>query len=213
MKVFISGPMKGLPNWNVDAFNEMEAKLKEAGYDVFNPAWLQFTPGWEHEEIIKIDFAALALCDVMIQLPGWENSRGASEENEEAKRLYIPIVSRIEDIEDHSNDPKYEIDDLIEKDKNGELEPGVYYTSDCPVCKSKEHGGMVRKEENGDFKSFTENEECAKKQQSDIDIANIFSNIKFETPLDENGNPIDVPFEEIKEEIVNGIEDNSSSEE
>ena len=188
MKVFISGPMKGLPNWNVDAFNEMEAKLKEAGYDVFNPAWLQFTPGWE-------------------------NSRGASEENEEAKRLYIPIVSRIEDIEDHSNDPKYEIDDLIEKDKNGELEPGVYYTSDCPVCKSKEHGGMVRKEENGDFKSFTENEECAKKQQSDIDIANIFSNIKFETPLDENGNPIDVPFEEIKEEIVNGIEDNSSSEE
>ena len=54
MKVFISGPMKGLPNWNVDAFNEMEAKLKEAGYDVFNPAWLQFTPGWEHEEIIKI---------------------------------------------------------------------------------------------------------------------------------------------------------------
>lgn len=87
LKIFISGPMTGYPNWNKEAFDRAENRLRELGYDVFNPTWMQFTEGWSHEEIMAIDLAALEKCDAVLQLDGWQESIGAQEEFEQAKRL------------------------------------------------------------------------------------------------------------------------------
>lgn len=91
LKIFISGPMKGYPNWNKEAFDRAEKRLRELGYDVFNPSWMQFYEGWSHEEIRAIDLDAIEKCDAIAQLDGWQESIGAQEEFEQAKRLHKKI--------------------------------------------------------------------------------------------------------------------------
>lgn len=77
MKVFISGPMRGYPNDNVDAFFEAEKKLEEAGFETFNPARMRFEGKWERRDIWRVDLAALDICDAIYQLPGWNDADGA----------------------------------------------------------------------------------------------------------------------------------------
>lgn len=86
LKVFISGPMTGLPNYNREAFMEAEKRLVAAGYSVWNPAWMQCDETWEKRDLISIDIVALGFCQAIYQLPGWENSEGAKVEDEFAKR-------------------------------------------------------------------------------------------------------------------------------
>lgn len=80
MKVFISGPMSGIEDYNRPAFLEAEKRLIEAGYSVFNPAWLLVDESWTRDDLMTIDVAALSRCDAIYQLPGWEESRGARVE-------------------------------------------------------------------------------------------------------------------------------------
>lgn len=86
MKVFISGPMSGIEDFNRPAFREAEQKLKERGYSVFNPAWLLVDENWSFDDLMFIDIAALSRCDAIYQLPGWEKSIGAHYEYEYAQR-------------------------------------------------------------------------------------------------------------------------------
>jgi hypothetical protein len=81
VKVFISGPMSGIVDDNKAAFDAAEDRLKRAGFDVFNPAWLTFTSGWDRNDILTIDMVALSKCDAIYQLDGWEKSKGAIAEN------------------------------------------------------------------------------------------------------------------------------------
>lgn len=79
-KVFISGPMTGYPEWNKPAFMEAEKNLRAAGFSVFNPAWLLDCTGFEEEDFMAIDLAALSRCNYIYQLDGWDKSKGASAE-------------------------------------------------------------------------------------------------------------------------------------
>lgn len=44
MKLYLSGPMTGLPDHNREAFNKREGMLKRRGYDVVNPARTDLGP-------------------------------------------------------------------------------------------------------------------------------------------------------------------------
>ena len=92
-KVFISGPMTGLPNNNVDAFYDAELILKEAGFSVFNPAIFRVLEGFTESEIMDIDLEALKHCNYIYQLDGWENSEGANVEWAYAKKCGIDVVN------------------------------------------------------------------------------------------------------------------------
>lgn len=88
-KVFISGPMTGIKDFNYPAFNKAAAELHAMGYEVHNPADNPKCESWE--EYMRLALRQLALCDEVAQLPGWQKSRGASVEYRTAMTLGMRI--------------------------------------------------------------------------------------------------------------------------
>ncbi len=92
MKVYISGPMTGIENYNFPAFNRAAAILAMHGYDVENPADKGVIDGWEWADYLRYDLRVLTLCDAIYRLPGWENSRGATLEVHVAVALGLTVI-------------------------------------------------------------------------------------------------------------------------
>jgi hypothetical protein len=92
MKVYISGPMSGLPDLNFPAFNAEAERLRALGYDVVNPAELNPDPTKPWHACMRVDIAALMSCDVIAMLPGWERSKGAKAELQAAGLVDIPVA-------------------------------------------------------------------------------------------------------------------------
>lgn len=77
MKVYIAGPMSGVPDFNFPAFHSAAKFLAAAGYDVVNPADLDggdTSKPWNY--YLKRDLPLLAGCDAIALLPKWEKSAG-----------------------------------------------------------------------------------------------------------------------------------------
>lgn len=93
MKVYIAGPMTGLPDSNYPAFHEKAEELREAGVEVYNPAE-------NHEgrtdlplrEYFKADLPQICDSDALVVLPGWEGSPGVGVEVALALHLGMPIL-------------------------------------------------------------------------------------------------------------------------
>lgn len=79
---YLSGPITGHKDYRRQ-FAKAAAALKEMGYIVINPAEIcQVLPVEQmgYEAIMQIDLEILATADYLVQLPGWENSKGANRE-------------------------------------------------------------------------------------------------------------------------------------
>lgn len=83
MIAYLSGPISGHKNYK-EHFAEAARKLAAKGLDVINPAMLGsgVIPAevLNYEDILEVDLLLLAKADALVQLPGWENSRGANRE-------------------------------------------------------------------------------------------------------------------------------------
>lgn len=98
---YIAGPMRGHPRFNFDAFYEAEDRLTELGYEVLNPARMDeelgFNPDTDNpqgdflESAMKRDVEAVYRADVVVMLPGWEKSTGATAEKWLAHWRHIPV--------------------------------------------------------------------------------------------------------------------------
>ena len=84
MKVYISGPMTGLPEFNYPKFDTTAEMLRSKGYDVRNPADYGRSIGIENFAP-RLAFKQYAewICDAdaIWMLPGWEKSVGARAEH------------------------------------------------------------------------------------------------------------------------------------
>jgi hypothetical protein len=93
MKVYIAGPMTGLPDFNYPAFHALAADLRSAGYVVVNPAENfagdQTLP---YRTYLREAVRSLVDCDAVALLPGWENSRGAMLERSIAETLGMVLM-------------------------------------------------------------------------------------------------------------------------
>ena len=81
-----------------EAHRRATARLCAAGNVVFSPIvhghhLLPELPGWRHEEWIAFDYAILRHCSrlYVLQIDGWDVSRGTACEIEFAKQYGIPI--------------------------------------------------------------------------------------------------------------------------
>lgn len=91
MKLYVAGPMSGLPDLNFPAFFEASALLEAADYEVCNPASFGELPGITWAETLRIDLQGLLTCQGIAVLPGHENSPGAWLEITVGHHLKMPI--------------------------------------------------------------------------------------------------------------------------
>lgn len=108
MRVYIAGPMTGIPLFNFPAFDAARDRWKEAGHDVISPAdltrsyWREqfgedFDPastrpdiaagGDIYREFLKEDVRAITECDGIALLSGWRKSKGVALELTVARGL------------------------------------------------------------------------------------------------------------------------------
>ena len=80
-RIYIAGPMTGLPEHNFPAFHAAAERLGKAGWDVVNPADnFGGRTDLPRSAYLRADMAALIQCDAIALLPGWELSVGAALE-------------------------------------------------------------------------------------------------------------------------------------
>lgn len=94
-RIYLSGPMTGLPDFNYPAFNAEAARLRALGYHVENPA--ENPPQQDWESYMRVAIAQMLTCDTIALLPGWVESRGALRERQVASQngLTITTAARI----------------------------------------------------------------------------------------------------------------------
>ncbi len=91
-RIYIAGPMTGLPDLNFPAFHAEAQRLRAAGWHVENPAEINPDPAAGWEACMRKDIARLVLCDAICLLPGWSRSRGASIEHFVAVHLGLTVI-------------------------------------------------------------------------------------------------------------------------
>lgn len=95
-RIYIAGPMTGLPDLNFPAFNRAAAILRAVGYVAVNPAEINPDPAAKWQDCMFRDLAELDTCDAILMLHGWEKSPGAQIERLWAKRtgkaIFAPTV-------------------------------------------------------------------------------------------------------------------------
>jgi hypothetical protein len=99
MRVYLSGPMTGLPDCNFPAFHAAAAAWRSMGWDVANPAesfggdaTLPYLTYCRH------DVKLLKTCDLIAVLPGWDapTARGSLWEVAiAAELLKLPIADAL----------------------------------------------------------------------------------------------------------------------
>lgn len=114
MKVYLAGPMRGLPNFNFPAFHAAAAKLRSEGHEVFNPAekdnerhgtdisagnatgdekQAAQQHGFNLREALAMDLDFICRhAEAIALLPGWINSSGACAEAATARALGLEVI-------------------------------------------------------------------------------------------------------------------------
>lgn len=87
MRLYIAGPMSGLPEFNYPAFHAAEAQLKAAGYETLNPATNAKPDPETWEGYMRAAIAQVVQADGIAYLPGAYQSRGAKLELRLAEEL------------------------------------------------------------------------------------------------------------------------------
>jgi hypothetical protein len=101
MKVYIAGPMTGLPFYNYPAFQVAAVALDRAGYEVLTPVHdgdldEQGNALFSWQFYLRRALKMVTDADALALLPGWENSKGANLEKTIADGLGLPVKSLAE---------------------------------------------------------------------------------------------------------------------
>lgn len=90
-RIYIAGPMTGLPDFNYPAFHAEAARLRALGYHVENPAENPAQPTWD--AYMRQAMRQMLTCDCVALMPGWADSRGATLERYVAQQVGIEVIA------------------------------------------------------------------------------------------------------------------------
>lgn len=89
MKIYLAGPMSGVPDLNRPAFNAKAKEFRDEGHTVLNPASV-IAP---MREALAEEMEWICLhAEAMAFLPGWERSYGARAEHALAVALGLQMI-------------------------------------------------------------------------------------------------------------------------
>lgn len=91
-RLYLAGPMTGLPENNYPEFNRIADYLRRQGFHVENPAENDLPENSSWADYMRVAIGQLIKCDVVVQLEGWEKSEGARFETDIALRLKILTI-------------------------------------------------------------------------------------------------------------------------
>jgi len=92
--IYLSGPMSGIPDFNVPEFTKYAKKYRDLGFTVISPAELDNgETNHPYEFYLKRDIQKILDSNVtrMYMMPGWHKSKGANFEKHMAEILKIEI--------------------------------------------------------------------------------------------------------------------------
>lgn len=115
MKIYLAGPMRGIPEFNFPAFHAAADKLRTEGHSVFSPAERDIERhggkdiskgnvagdekvaskehGFSLRQALGDDLAWIcAEAEAIALLPGWQNSKGAAAELATARALGLRVI-------------------------------------------------------------------------------------------------------------------------
>ena len=114
MRIYLAGPMRGIPYFNFPAFHAAAAKLRTEGHEVFSPAELDESMhgegfskenktgdlvqaarnyGFDLRYVLARDLEYICIkADAVALLPGWEKSQGATAERAVAIALGLKVI-------------------------------------------------------------------------------------------------------------------------
>ena len=96
-KLYLSGPMTGIKNYNHELFDRVAAEFRLVGFEVCSPS--EFFDGditKERKEYMREAVKYLLEADTIVLLPGWENSKGARIEAAIGQELELNMVEYVE---------------------------------------------------------------------------------------------------------------------
>lgn len=92
-RIYISGPMTGLPGHNFGAFFEAERHWIRWGWLVENPA--RNSQQSTRAQYMRMDYERILRSDAIAMLPGWQDSEGAKSELNKAYELDLEVFDAI----------------------------------------------------------------------------------------------------------------------
>jgi hypothetical protein len=94
-KLYLSGQMTGVPEYNYPKFNEVSKLIREKyGAIVFNPAEnFEGRIDLPRSVYMREDIKQLLFAEAVVMIDGWEKSKGACLEHTIAQELEIPIFN------------------------------------------------------------------------------------------------------------------------
>lgn len=96
MKIYISGPITGIPFDEVEqSFNNAEIRLKEQGHNVVNPLDNGLTKDHSWCEHMKADLKLMLDCEAIYLLKGYKDSKGAMIEYDLARLLHFHLIEQV----------------------------------------------------------------------------------------------------------------------
>lgn len=98
MKVYISGPMTGKPDYNRAAFYLAAERLKRQGYIPKHTAWM--VDDLDRADYMRNSIELMLTCDAIFLLNGWKDSLGAKVEKSIADVCGLQLMYE----EDEEND-------------------------------------------------------------------------------------------------------------
>ena len=92
MKVYIAGPMTGLPQFNRPAFIQATMNLSFEKHVPLNPAILP--DGLTEADYMAVGLTMLQRADAIYLLTGWQFSAGARAEHAMALKLGLEVIEQ-----------------------------------------------------------------------------------------------------------------------
>lgn len=110
MRIYLAGPMRGIPYYNFPEFDLVRNILRASGHEVVSPAdidrqfgfdamalpqdydWTQEPDGLVLKDVVARDLRALQNCEGIYMMKGWEKSKGARAERAVAEWLCLKVI-------------------------------------------------------------------------------------------------------------------------